>query len=96
MLKTRERRCVWRALMEAFNFSESDRETGVNIINTKLGGEEEEGERIEGEHKKTLIKAIEKELEEKHLQVKPEIIDKVWQFILYTVALHKHLKHICT
>lgn len=85
MLKTRERRCVWRALMEAFNFSESDRETGVNIINTKLG--REEGERIEGEHKKTLIKAIEKELEEKHLQVKPEIIDKVWQFILYTVAL---------
>lgn len=75
MLKTRERRCVWRALTEAFNFSESDRETGVNIINTKLG--REEGERIEGEHKKTLIKAIEKELEEKHLQVKPEIIDKV-------------------
>ncbi|XP_011407347.2 PREDICTED: uncharacterized protein LOC105314715 [Amphimedon queenslandica] len=80
-LENMEKKCVWRALMKGLHFSESDKETGLQIIDTKLGicvEEETQGE-VERGHRKTLMRAIEKEFEERHLQMKPEITEKIME-----------------
>ena len=84
-----EKGCVWRALIKALHFSESDREAGLQIIHTKLGIciEEETQREMERGYRKTLIRAIEKELEERHLQMKPEIIEKVIIIVIMIIIL---------
>ena len=89
-LEDMENKCVWRALMKGLHFSESDKETGLQIIHTKLGisAEEETQREAERGHRKALTRAIEKEFEERHLQMKPEILEKVIIIIIIIIIIY--------
>lgn len=72
------RECIKRGLLDlTCGLEEIDKDIAIDIISKKLNIVKEEEETQECKSDELLIRAIKKELEERHLQAKPEIIDKV-------------------